>query len=171
MLFKKIIPALLIFFMVTGSAFAQKYKVKIETTMGNIEFILYDNTPQHRDNMVKLAKAHFFDSTLFHRVIPQFVIQGGDPDSKRATAGQMLGNGGLGYKIPAEILPENNHVRGAVGMARNADAMPSSACQFYIVLGKKYTEDELNNLEKQRNITIAPELRKVYTTTGGIPFL
>src|SRR4051812_10234317 len=90
-------------------AFAQKYRATITTAQGKIELFLYDNTPQHRDNFVKLAKKHFYDSTLFHRIIPEFMIQGGDPNSKNAAKDAMLGDGDVGYRVPAEIKPENIH--------------------------------------------------------------
>jgi len=152
--------------------FAQKTKVEIETEYGKIVMMLYDNTPQHRDNMIKLVKEHFFDSTLFHRVIPQFVIQGGDPDSKHAKPGQMLGDGDLKYKIPAEINDVDYHKRGAVGMARdNNPDKASSACQFYIVVGKKFTDAELDKITQRSGHKFTPEEREVYKTQGGTPHL
>src|SRR5690554_4114682 len=115
-------------------AFAQKYRAKIKTTSGDIMVVLYDETPQHRDNFVKLAKEHFYDSTLFHRIISGFMIQGGDPDSKTAAEGARLGSGGLDYRVPAEIQPELFHKRGALAAARdNNPEKASSSCQFYIV--------------------------------------
>ena len=97
-------------------AFCQKYRLSIKTTMGNIKLELYDGTPKHRDNYVKLAKQHYFDSVLFHRVIPKFMVQSGDPDSKHAAKGAQLGDGGLKYTIPAEIVPDKYfHKRGALG--------------------------------------------------------
>ena len=124
---KKLFLSLLSLCLVTA-AMAQK-KVTIETEYGKIVLALYDNTPKHRDNMVKLVEDKFYDSTLFHRVIPGFVIQGGDPDSRRARTGQILGEGDVGYKVPAEINDENFHQRGAVGMARdNNPEKASSGC-------------------------------------------
>ena len=105
--------------LIATSTLAQKYKVKIETEYGPIVVMLYDNTPLNTANMVKLAKEHAYDSTLFHRVIPEFMIQGGDPDSKNAKPGQMLGSGGLKYTVPAEINDEDYHKRGALGVARD----------------------------------------------------
>jgi cyclophilin family peptidyl-prolyl cis-trans isomerase len=153
--------------------FAQaQNKVVIETEYGNIVFALYDNTPQHRDNMVKLVKEHFFDSTLFHRVIPNFVIQGGDPASKTAVPGQMLGEGELGYLVPAEINDSCFHQRGAVGMARDDNpAKSSSACQFYIVTGRTYTAEELTAVENRKGIQLSPAHKQVYMTSGGTPQL
>lgn len=151
---------------------AQTTKLVIETDSGNIVMALYDYTPLHRDNMIKLVKQKFFDSTLFHRVIPNFVIQGGDPDSKHAQPGQMLGNGELGYRVPAEINDSAYHCRGAVGMARdNNPEKASSACQFYIVTGKKYTDEELNIISQKTGRTFTPQQREVYKTQGGTPFL
>lgn len=126
---------------IINSAMAQsvnKDKVVIETEYGKIVLALYDNTPKHRDNILKLVKEKFYDSTLFHRVIPNFVVQGGDPDSKKAQPGQQLGEGDVGYRVPAEINAVNFHQRGALGMARdNNPEKASSGCQFYIVTGKK----------------------------------
>ena len=151
---------------------AQSVKIAIETDSGKIVMQLYDNTPLHRDNMVKLVKESFYDSTLFHRVIPQFVIQGGDPDSKTAQPGQMLGNGELGYRIPAEINDSNFHKRGAVGMARdNNPEKASSACQFYIVTGKISTEEELNAISARTGRTFTAHQKEVYKTQGGTAFL
>ncbi len=133
---------------------------------------LYDYTPLHRDNMVKLVKEKFFDSTLFHRVIPNFVIQGGDPDSKHAQPEQMLGNGETGYRIPAEINDSAYHCRSAVGMARdNNPEKASSGCQFYIVTGKKYTDEELDALTQRTGRVFTPQQRETYKTEGGTAFL
>lgn len=140
--------------------------------MGKIVVALYDGTPKHRDNMIKLAKEHFFDSTLFHRVIPGFVIQGGDPDSKKAGPGVHLGEGDLGYKLPAEIDSQYFHKRGALGMARDNDPEKrSSACQFYIVVGKKFTDDEIDRAEQRSGHHISPPQRAIYKTVGGTPHL
>jgi cyclophilin family peptidyl-prolyl cis-trans isomerase len=159
-------------FFIAVTAFAQKHRIKIETEYGNIILKLYDNTPLNTDNMVKLAKEHFYDSTLFHRVIPKFMIQGGDPDSKNAKPGQMLGEGGLKFTIPAEINDVDYHKRGALGVARdNNPQKAGSACQFYIVVGKTFTDDELNGLEKRSGRTFTPEQREVYKTIGGTPHL
>ncbi|MBQ2367612.1 MAG: peptidylprolyl isomerase [Bacteroidaceae bacterium] len=129
-------------------------KVKISTTMGDILVRLYDETPLHRDNFLKLASEGYFDGTLFHRVIKDFMIQGGDPDSKGAPAGQNLGSGGPDYTIPAEIQPATLfHKRGALSAARLGDevnpAKESSGSQFYIVWGKVYKAAELKQLEHQ----------------------
>lgn len=122
-------------------------KILIETDFGNMTAILYDKTPQHRDNFIKLAKEGFYNDLLFHRVIKGFMIQGGDPDSKGAAAGVQLGGGGPGYTVPAEIMPELFHQKGALSAARTGDNVnperASSGSQFYIVQGTKMTKDQL----------------------------
>ena len=128
-------------------------KVLIQTTEGDIIVRLYDQTPQHRDNFLKLAAEGYYDGTLFHRVIKDFMIQGGDPDSIGAPAGKSLGVGGPDYTIEAEILTELFHKRGALCAARQGDEVNptkrSSGSQFYIVWGKKYSEGELRQMDKQ----------------------
>lgn len=127
-------------------------KVKIETSLGDIEVALYNETPQHRDNFVKLAKSGYYDGVLFHRVINAFMIQTGDPDSKNAAAGQRLGSGNPGYTVPAEIVyPKLFHKRGALAAARTPDQVNperrSSGSQFYIVTGKVYDAQQLAQFE------------------------
>ena len=128
-------------------------KVKIETTLGDIIVRLYDETPIHRDNFVKLVKEGYYDGTLFHRVIKDFMIQGGDPDSKGAPAGKMLGVGGPDYTLEAEIKDNLYHKRGALAAARQGDEVNperrSSGSQFYIVWGQVFKENQLNQLGKQ----------------------
>ena len=128
-------------------------KVKIETTLGDITVRLYDETPIHRDNFVRLVKEGYYDGTLFHRVIKDFMIQGGDPDSKGAPAGKMLGVGGPDYTLEAEIKDNLYHKRGALAAARQGDEVNperrSSGSQFYIVWGQVYKENQLNQLGKQ----------------------
>lgn len=129
-------------------------KVRIKTTEGDITVRLYDETPKHRDNFLKLAKEGYFDGTLFHRVIKDFMIQGGDPDSKGAPAGKTLGTGGPDYTIPAEfVYPKLFHKRGALSAARLGDEVnpgrESSGSQFYIVWGKTYKKSELQQMERQ----------------------
>lgn len=131
-----------------------KTRVRIKTSMGDIVVRLYDETPKHRDNFVKLAKEGYFDGTLFHRVIRDFMIQGGDPDSKGAPAGKNLGTGGPDYTIPAEfVFPKLYHKRGALSAARTGDEVnpnrESSGSQFYIVWGKTYNPAELKQMERQ----------------------
>lgn len=129
-------------------------QITLNTTLGRIVVNLYDETPLHRDNFIKLVKEGFYNGTLFHRVIKDFMIQGGDPDSKSAPQGKVLGTGGPGYTIPAEINAEKFfHKRGAICAARTGDevnpARESSGSQFYIVWGKVYKSGELKSLEKQ----------------------
>ena len=151
---------------------AQKNKVKIETEYGNIIVMLYDNTPKNTENMIKNAKEHVYDSTLFHRVIPKFMVQAGDPDSKHAKPGEMLGNGGLKYTIPAEINETNFHKKGALGVARDQTPDKSgSASQFYLVVGKVCTDEELNNVEQRTGHKFTTAQREVYKTVGGTPHL
>ncbi len=168
---KKLLTTLLICFIAIAS-FAQKNKIKIETEYGNIIIMLYDNTPKNTANMVKLVKEHYYDGTLFHRCIPQFMIQGGDPKSKTAKPGEMLGEGDLGYRVPAEINDTDYHKRGALGVARdNTPDKSGSACQFYIVVGKKFSDAELDNMTKRNGRTYSPSQREAYKTIGGTPHL
>lgn len=129
--------------------------VKLETTMGNITVALYNETPKHRNNFIKLVKEGVYDSTLFHRVIKQFMIQAGDPDSKNASDTAMLGSGDVGYTIPAEFNPKFFHKKGVLAAARQGDDVnpekASSGCQFYIVTGRKFTEPQLLGMENKIN--------------------
>lgn len=150
-------------------------RVKIETDSGSIVARLYNETPRHRDNFIKLVKEHFYDGLLFHRVIPNFMIQGGDPDSRDAQPGEALGEGGLKYTIPAEFDSTLYHKKGALAMAREGDETnpekASSSTQFYIVEGKKLTDEELDQMEERFKITLPENHREVYRTLGGAPFL
>lgn len=173
--------------LVTISSSADKRKdtrtrVLIETTEGNITVALYDQTPVHRDNFVKLAKQGFYDGLLFHRVIRDFMIQGGDPDSRNASEGQLLGEGGPDYTLPAEIhYPELFHKRGALAAAREGDDVNperrSSGSQFYIVWGKTFTaskmaEENARMLENSDGeIEIPEDIRNTYELDGGTPHL
>lgn len=160
----------IIFFAFTS--FSQKTKIIMNTDSGRIVLMLYDGTPKHRDNMIKLVKQHFYDSILFHRVIPEFMVQTGDPDSKHAAPGAPLGEGDVGYRIPAEIQDQYFHARGALGAARDGNPeKASSGCQFYIVVGKKYTDAELDAIEKRNNHKFSSAQRTAYKTVGGTPFL
>ncbi|NIG52715.1 peptidylprolyl isomerase [Chitinophaga sp. Cy-1792] len=153
---------------------AKNRKAKIITPYGTMIVKLYDQTPKHRDNFIKLTRHHFYDSTLFHRVIKNFMIQGGDPDSKHAKPGQELGNGDVGYTIPAEFELDLFHRKGALAAARdNRPDKASSGCQFYIVQGKVFTEQQLDTLEKTRlgGRKIPVDQRDVYMTEGGAPHL
>ena len=148
----------------------------ISTDLGDIKVKLYNETPQHRDNFVKLVKEGYYDGTLFHRVIQQFMIQGGDPDSKGAAAGARLGQGGPNYKIPAEFNKDLFHKKGALAAARQGDQQnpekKSSGSQFYIVTGKVYTDAELEQTAKRLKDRVLTEAQKeVYKTEGGVPFL
>ena len=129
--------------------------VKIETTMGDITVKLYDETPKHKENFIKLVKEGVYDSTLFHRVIKNFMIQAGDPTSKTASATDTFGSGVVGYTIPAEFNPKFFHKRGVLAAARQGDDVnpnkESSGCQFYIVTGRKFSEAQMINMENQMN--------------------
>lgn len=148
-------------------------KVKITTAMGTIVIKLYDATPLHRDNFIKLVKQGFYDSLLFHRVISGFMIQGGDPMSKNAAAGAMLGMGGGDMeRIPAEFNRNLIHKKGTICAARDGNpAKASSACQFYLVQGKPVSEAELFSKEQQSGFNYTPEQREAYKTMGGTYFL
>ncbi|MDO4180091.1 MAG: peptidylprolyl isomerase [Bacteroidales bacterium] len=133
----------------------KRTQVKLETTLGNITVELYNETPKHRDNFIKLVKEGVYDSTLFHRVIKQFMIQAGDPESKHASDTATLGNGDVGYTVPAEFVPKFFHKRGVLAAARLGDDVnpekASSGCQFYIVTGRKFTEAQLQSMEIKIN--------------------
>ncbi len=143
----------------------------IETEYGNMKVALYNSTPKHKENFIKLANEGFYDGLLFHRVIPGFMIQGGDPDSKNAQPGQPLGQGGPGYTLDAEI--GEVHIRGALAAARLGDeANPerqSSGSQFYIVAGQKFEEAVLNQIMQQNGLQYTPEQRQAYLENGGYP--
>lgn len=142
----------------------------IETNMGNLEVELYDSTPRHRDNFAKLAEKGFYDSLLFHRVIEGFMIQGGDPDSRNAPPGQVLGRGGPGYEIDAEIGAP--HYRGVLAAASKPNPeQRSSGSQFYIVQGQSVDQALLDAVEQQKGITYTEEQREVYQILGGVPQL
>ena len=150
-------------------------KVLIKTSEGDITIALYDNTPKHKENFLKLVKDGFYNDILFHRIIQGFMIQTGDPESKGAPAGKMLGNGGPGYTIPAEFKPENYHKRGAVAAARQGDQVnptkASSGSQFYIVDGKTFNANMMAQISYQYGKSFTDEQRKIYETIGGAPFL
>lgn len=143
----------------------------IKTNFGDITVELYDETPIHRDNFVKLVdSAHFYDGTLFHRVIPNFMVQGGDPQSIGAEPNRRLGGGGPGYTLPNEIGAP--HIRGTLAAARtNNPAKRSSGSQFYIVTGLVQQESALDRYEQQAGIKYNEEQRRLYTTIGGRPDL
>ena len=148
--------------------------VLMVTSMGDIRIRLSDSTPLHRDNFLKLVKKKFYDSLLFHRVIENFMIQGGDPDSKNAEPGMPLGNGGLGYRVPAEFRKTLFHKKGVIAAARdNNPEKASSSTQFYITQGKVFTNESLDSLSRARlnGRVFTDEERRVYTTIGGVPHL
>ena len=155
--------------------FCQKKEttVLIHTNLGDIRVKLYDSTPLHRDNFLKLAREGYYDSLMFHRVIRDFMIQGGDPDSKNAPAGALLGGGGPGYDLPAEI--QAPHLRGVLAAARLPDAVnpgrKSNGSQFFIVQGQIQTDESLNQWEQRLNIKYSPEWRAQYKVKGGTPQL
>ena len=147
-------------------------RVKITTHLGIIIVKLSDKTPKHRDNFVKLVKEHFYDSLLFHRVINNFMIQGGDPKSKNAAAGMRLGSGDTKYTIPAEFDSTLYHKKGALAAASNNNPeKTSSGCQFYIVEGKKYSNSELDIIEITNGIKFSAAKRMTYKMNGGTPAL
>ena len=148
----------------------KEVKVKIHTTMGDMIVKLYNETPKTRDNFIKLVKEKYYDSTLFHRVIQTFMVQAGDPGSKHAASGAMLGNGDAGYTVPAEFVPTLFHKKGALAMARQGDDVnptkASSGCQFYIVQGKTFTNDELNTMEQRMNMGVK---QQIFTQLINLP--
>lgn len=151
------------------------YYVKIETSYGDMVVKLYNETPLHRDNFIKLVQDGTYDELIFHRVINKFMIQGGDPNSRNAKPGQMLGDGGLGYTIPAEFVPGLYHKKGALAAARQGDDVnprkESSACQFYIVQGETWNAERLKMVEQRMGKSFTSEQAETYSTLGGTPFL
>jgi len=149
--------------------------VELETNKGTFTLEVFNDVPKHAENFLKLANEGFYDSLLFHRIIPGFMIQGGDPESKNALEGQMLGNGDVGYKVPAEfMLPKYYHKKGALAAAREGNNNPekaSSGCQFYIVVGKPFTDAELDQMEARMGQKYSEQARKEYKTIGGTPHL
>lgn len=157
--------------------------IVMETTAGAIELRLYDETPQHRDNFIKLVEDGIYDSLLFHRVIRDFMIQGGDPQSKSAFPGEVLGEGDLGYTVPAEICIDKGiyHRRGVLAAAREGDEVnpkrASSASQFYIVWGHEFDDETLDYIVEKTfqrtgiRLEYTDEMRETYKTVGGTPHL
>ncbi|MBO4587035.1 MAG: peptidylprolyl isomerase [Bacteroidales bacterium] len=177
---------LTIFLSASLFAFSQKtvkYKVEhqkgtlveMQTNYGKILIKLYDETPLHRENFIKLVEKGVYDGLLFHRVIEKFMIQGGDPNSRDAEPGKMLGEGNMGTTIPAEFRPHLFHKRGALAAAREGDEVnprrESSDCQFYIVQGRVFDEKELDMISERYGMKFSEEQRKAYTTEGGAPHL
>lgn len=153
----------------------EKCLIEISTPQGNMLVELYEETPKHRDNFVKLAGESYYNGTLFHRVIKGFMIQGGDPSSKNASADAQLGSGGPGYQIDAEFDERFAHVKGALAAARlGGPANPdkkSSGSQFYIVDGKDVTAEQLENSEASKGLTYTEDTKQAYLENGGTPFL
>lgn len=152
---KRIVLSILAIVLMASCATEKDYIVTIKTEYGDMKAILYDETPEHKENFIKLAKEGFYDSLLFHRVMKEFMIQGGDPNSKNTAPGTPLGNGGPGYNIPAEFKKEFFHVKGALSAARQPDQVnpdkESSGSQFFIVQGQTWTEDELTTDQNKLN--------------------
>ena len=178
-LFSKIVYLLISFFFLTSFASAQESKneqlIKIETSKGVLILKLYNETPAHRDNMIKLIKEGFFQDHLFHRVIKDFMIQGGDPHSKGAEKGQRLGSGGPGYTVPAEFHKDLIHKKGAIAAARKGDSVnpekASSGSQFYLVQGRVLSIEEIDFLRQRGVADISEKSAEIYTTRGGTPHL
>lgn len=177
-----LVVLLLLFVYVLPSQGKKKEKravVRIETSCGNIRVALSDDTPLHSKNFLKLAAKGFYDGTLFHRCIKDFMIQGGDPDSRHAAKGQLLGEGDVGYTIPAEFcLPYLYHWRGALAAAREPnDVNPeqnSSGCQFYIVYGKKQSPADIKKVRpalEEKGIELTSQMIDDYVMRGGTPHL
>ncbi|MDX5321006.1 MAG: peptidylprolyl isomerase [Bacteroidota bacterium] len=149
--------------------------VEIITDFGTMKVRLYDETPLHRDNFIKLVEEGFYNDLLFHRVIKSFMIQGGDPDSRGAAPEVQLGSGGPGYTVPAEIRPGLFHKKGALSAARMGDQVnpqrASSGSQFYIVQGNVVPEPMLQQFSARSGITYTPEQVEAYKTIGGTPHL
>ncbi|MBQ9215045.1 MAG: peptidylprolyl isomerase [Bacteroidales bacterium] len=175
---KRIFLLTILFFAVCFTAFAQKKSknimILLETSLGNIKIELYNDTPVHRDNFIKLVGEGFYDGILFHRVIEGFMVQTGDPESKTATKGARLGSGGPCYTLPAEIVPSHFHKRGAVAAARTGDQgnpmRRSSGSQFYIVHGQKTPASTLKQYSRY-GFEFSQDQLKAYEEIGGAPTL
>lgn len=182
MINNQLLPLLvLVMMMLTGAEVSARQDppvqtyVRIETEFGDMVIMLYDETPLHRDNMIKLIEEGFYQNLLFHRVINNFMIQGGDPDSRGAEEGERLGMGGPGYTVPAEFHRSLFHRKGALAAARMGDQVnpekESSGSQFYIVHGNVFSSDELDLFDQRRSEPMSKEAREIYTTIGGTPHL
>ena len=179
---KRILSLALSLLIIANVAFADKDKkkkekntyVEVKTTMGTMVLKLYNETPLHRDNFINNVKAKQYDSVLFHRVIKAFMIQGGDPTSKKADANAMLGSGDIPgvARIPAEFNPALYHKKGALAAARDGNPeKASSNCQFYIVQGKTFTDADLDRMQQYNGWKYTTEQREMYKTIGGTPHL
>jgi peptidyl-prolyl cis-trans isomerase B (cyclophilin B) len=157
---------LVLFFLLVQAAVAQKkskkdYLVTITTEYGTLYAVLYDDTPKHKANFIALADTGFYNGTLFHRIINGFMIQGGDPNSKKAAPGEPLGNGDVGYQVPAEFNEKRFHKKGVLAAARdNNPAKASSGCQFYIVQGKVLRDEDFATAERRSGRTIPADQRQ-----------
>jgi len=173
----KSIVLLLTLGLLTACKKEESMKILLETTEGNIVLQLYEDTPQHSANFIKLVKDGFYDGVIFHRVIADFMIQTGDPDSKNPTPDGRYGSGGPEYKIPAEILPNHHHKKGTLAAARtNNPLKESSGSQFYIVQGNVFDAEDLQSMENQKKMAnptfkFSDEATKSYTSIGGTPHL
>ena len=181
---KKYLSVSIVFFTImlflpSYQAFSQESNsqrlIKIETSLGDMLVRLYDETPYHRDNMIKLIEDGFYKNQLFHRVIKDFMIQGGDPHSVGAEKGQRLGSGGPGYTIPAEFNETLIHKKGALAAARKGDQVnpekASNGSQFYLVQGQVLTPEQIAVLEQRGVSAFTEETAEIYTTLGGTPHL
>ena len=167
---------LLIFLLISITGFAKKkrkdYVVTLSTDFGTMKMVLFDQTPKHKENFIKLVKEGYYDGLLFHRIIEKFMIQGGDPNSRNAPSGKVLGEGDIGYKIPAEFVPELIHKKGALAAARdNNPQKASSGCQFYIVQGQVWDDAGYAKQAARSGKNYTEEQRKIYQTIGGTPHL
>lgn len=173
---------LLIALLITWPALAGRpskrkdYVVTIKTDFGSMRLILYDQTPKHKANFIKLTQEKFYDGLLFHRIIRNFMIQGGDPNSRTAQPDQMLGNGDVGYTIPAEFVPELFHKKGALAAARdNNPEKASSGCQFYVVQGRVWNNEafpqQIERITQMKGRLPTDAQQQVYKTLGGAPHL
>ena len=153
----------------------EKCLVELETELGTMTILLFDATPKHRDNFLKLVEKGYYDGTLFHRVINGFMVQGGDPNSKNAKPNQRLGTGGPDYTVPAEFVDTLIHLKGALAAARQGDGVnpkrASSGSQFYIVQGRPITDDMLDQIEAKGSYRYTADQRAKYKAVGGTPFL
>src|SRR5690606_15596741 len=149
----------------------QIHDISVTTNKGDLTIRLYDETEQYRKNFVDLVQQGFYDSLLFHRVIPDVIIQGGDPESRRAPQGKFLGRGNLDYTLPADF--RYVHTYGAISGARLPDQVnpsrESSASQFFVVIGRPVTDEQLDQIEKEKGFTYTPEQRRLYKLVGGLP--
>lgn len=180
------IPTIALLLLLPLATLAQKKsKVKpdavIVTQYGEMKVQLFDDTPKHKENFLKLAKEGFYDGTTFHRVIKEFMVQGGDPNSKDPAKKNMAGQGGPGYTLPAEILPDRVHQKGALAAARLGDQVNpkrnSSGSQFYVVHGRTFSDKEVSNAERRIAMVLGSEFKytaeqkRLYTEVGGSPWL